>query len=372
MQFSFINSLNTKNNKVIEGMGVCVLGMGDCGSSSKSSIEVTNNVLQVDKKSIELMNEQVNNLIVNEMQEQSKNCGGGVYNNNDIEIVGLDVEKDINIDVEQSNEAFVSFSCVQGTDIVSNVSRNMISSMMTDLNSNTNQDAISKMAAVASSEQTQGFGSLLNPPSNSDSNIKFNNNYQQLSENNKKIINKVANSLEKNFTAKTIDDCVSTVNNNNSFKLKDAKSNSGGAKLLLKQKNAASLISQCIQKSNIANKISESLTNAFDVKTVDTLTQKATSESEATAESKSENRGPLESLGSFFGSLFSNVGAIIFSVIVFILIMVGVFFVFKMKTGKMQAITELGQNADQGMDSDEFMSGGYFLTNTEFISNLIN
>ena len=346
MPFDLIKSIktipNSNKSKIIEGMGVCILGMGDCGSSAKSNINIQNDVLQVDKNSIKLMQDQVNSLIVNEVNKQSQQCSGGVYNSNQVEVVNTNFINDFNFNSDQTNEAYVSFSCVNSANVVSNVSRNMISSLMADLQTNSNQSAIAKMAAVASSEQTQGFGSILNPPSDSEANINFKNTYNQLHETNKQIINKVANTLQKNFSSDVVANCIASISNTNGVVIKGVTAKN--ANIMIKQKNAATLIAQCIQNSGISTKITDSLTNAFGIKTVDSGTQGASTDGNASATSKSENRGFFESLYSIFGSTGGIIGCIAVCCIICIISIVVLFIARSGGMGRGGRVKSIGRN----------------------------
>jgi hypothetical protein len=218
----------------------------------------------------------------------------------------------------------------------------MISSMMADLQSNTNQEAVAKMAAIASSEQTQGFGSILNPPSNSESDVKFKNSYQQLSETNKKIINKVANVMERNFNSSDIQTCISNVTTAQGVKVIGAKA--ANASIVVNQESAAELLMQCLQNSSVASSVTDALMTEFKVKDVTSTTQASSFTAEAEAKAKSENRGIFESLGAMFGGLFGDPWIVIGCCICLLVLsmLAGAYYYFK--TG--------------GMDDDDFYGGG--------------
>jgi hypothetical protein len=331
------------------------------GNKASSSVSVSNNVTQISKNNIDIINNQINNLIVNEIQTESKNCGGGVYSSNDVVIDGLNVKGDINLGVNQSNEVYVNISCVQGTNIVSNISQQMISGLMADLSTTTSQEAASSMAASANSTQTSGFAAIPLGPTSSDSNVNMSNTFNQLSETNKKITNAVSNSITKNFSSSTVDNCIQTITQSNGFKLKNASSTDGGANIVIKQSNIATLLSSCIQNSGIANSITNAVTNSLGIKVVDTTTQESKSEAKAEATAESINRGPMESFGAMisgiFSGLFGSTGFIIASVIICcIIIVVGGIFLFMKSGGSSNPIQVSVDDMEGGFIDVKFIS----------------
>lgn len=282
---------------------ICVLGMGDCGSKTKINVE--NNVLTIDKQTVNLTNEQINNLIVNTTVSLASSCSGGVINKQELNIKGLTAGEDINLDTNQSISSILDFSCVNESAVKDSTSAEMINSLMAGLQSDTNQESLAKLSAAAKTDNTSGFMSgLLNAPTNSKTNVNLKNNYQAVSDKTKNIVNRVANSLQKNFNQEDIKTCSAKMVNDQKQDIENLKAGRN-IKGVFKQDIASKVFTECLNKSGTANIITQNLLSDFNVKVKDTTTQKSVAEMEAKSETKSTSSGPFESI---FGDIFSKLG----------------------------------------------------------------
>lgn len=288
---------------------VCILGIGSCGSSSRSTINIVNNVLEVDKNTITVSNDQINKLIVDTIVNSAQNCSGTAISNQDIILSGVTAEGDFGGIFTQDSTVNLDFKCVNANDVKDSVSTDMINDLMTDLQSNTNQEVLAKMSAAANAQSDSGFLSILSAPSNSKSNVKMQNNYNILKDYQRNIVNSVSNILQKNFTTNIVSNCIATAIANQKVIISNIKTN-GNFTPTINQTIAVSLITNCLNQNGVSNKITQELINTFGIKAIDTTSQSSQIDEKASTNATSKSSGVED--------LFNSQACI------YILIMIGV------------------------------------------------
>lgn len=354
---------NKNQNQNIEHM--CFFNCS--GPTAKSTIKVENDVLTIDKQSVELLTSHTNNLIVNSMMNSSKSCGSG---GNIVQSTSNKFGKiagDFNVGaVKQTADISVDFSCVQSSEVKDQVTSEIMVDLMEGLESNTSQEATAIMNAKAASETSAGVGSsFLTAPTSSTSNIEMKNKFQNISDRSQKISNLVANSMTKNFTSNDIEDCraqaVALQSTNNS-----AEEVGGSVKIgPVTQEAALKLVSNCIQNSNTSSAVANGLLSSMGITVKNTLKQKSSTDQEGSAESKAKAKGIediIDSIGKMLSSLFSGIfGAmmmpalIICGLLVFCCCSICAYSLYSSMSGKSE---QPQQQSQQSSDSEQ--AGGFF------------
>ncbi|VBB18284.1 hypothetical protein YASMINEVIRUS_747 [Yasminevirus sp. GU-2018] len=298
----------------------CMLGIGDCGGSSKSTVNISNNVLMVDKNAITISNKQINDLIVNTIVNNAQTCSGSVFSQQDIVMKSVYSKGDFAPQINMKSKVYLDLKCVNVADVRDMTSTQMISDLMAGLQSNTNQEALAKMGAIAKSESSSGFLSIMSAPSNSDSNVNLTNRYTMLKDYQKNIVNSVSNTLTKTFTTNTVANCIASAVAQQNVQMVGIQTE-GAFKPVISMDSATSVLSSCINQNGVANVITQDLVNKFGIQTIDTTKQEASSDQTGGAEA-SAKVGGLEDLFSSQNLLILLGGLAGLTVLVLIVMMV--------------------------------------------------
>lgn len=283
------------------------------GSSSKSKVHQERNTFVTNRSDINILNEKINNTIVNTTVQNVKNCSASLVNNQRLKIIGVVAGEDIIISNQQIQEGMMDFSCVQTDEVKNDVAKQMIDQIMQQLQSTVDTSVIDKLNAVADSKSSQDWGAFPWGGADSKSNVKqiVNTNINNMTS--KNIQNVVKNAVESNFTSATYNDCLSTVINNQEFEARDLQTGRT-VRITNQQEQSAKLFAKCVQNSNIANSITDNITNFFglDVKEDTKNSTDATVSGESTSEAVSTGlfqgvADMFRGVGDMFGGLFSSI-----------------------------------------------------------------
>lgn len=349
--------------------------MGNSGSTSTSSTKIVNDVVMGNKETLNMVNEQINNLVVNSMQKQAKSCKGTVENNQNIEIIGIKTNGPIKNTVTQNSKAFLNFGCVNGTKIKDEVSSSMLLDLVAGMKSSTDQNVAAKLDAASKSDAKSELSiPLFTAPSSSDSQTSIQNSYKLMNEKERNIVNKVASSIQKNFSAETLDECIASVKNSQSVKIKNLESNDI-IENLVSQDAAAEAAISCVNNSDIGNKITSGIVTDLQIQTDDTTKATATTDAKAASASTATSAGLSDIVTSVFGGLSGIISAftaspmlsVISSVVCVVIIIIIGFIMFK--GGGKQGLSrharkmarEALETAGDGEDEEEMMLIGGFL-----------
>lgn len=185
---------------------VCILGIG-----CKQSQTVTNNIS--------------NNILSNVAMTSSSNCSGGNFVTQLFDISDLTAEGDINIsNISQNQTVSYNFSCMQ--------------------NSSQDVEQQTKLANEFQNELTNVVKGL--PLSSSD----------------QKVATTIANNLETNISFSNLASCLSTNVQNQTMKISDLVSKTGGITVdNISQTLVSNLVEKCLQEQTQAASIATELDN---------------------------------------------------------------------------------------------------------------
>jgi hypothetical protein len=273
------------------------------GNSSSSKVLNQNNTLIMNDTDINIINKNITNQVANTVINNAKKCSANINQLQQVKFKNITVSGDFNLNSNQSQQAVMTFGCVNSSQTRSDIANNMMQEMMNSLEQQNSSDVLMKMDAAAQSSQKNGFLSTAmgNSTSSNSSNIV---NFTQRNTVHENLQNIIEQSIQNNFTTNNISDCIAQVNNN---QLVDAQNIiiGGNANIAIKQDQAATLFAECIQSDDVGSKITNSIKNAIGVKSETTNKTVAKADMKATSESSQVNSGfdPFASLGSCFASV---------------------------------------------------------------------
>lgn len=181
------------------------------GSSSKSTIRQTENIVMINKNYFEQSNQVLNQLITNHMTSAAQSCQSFSVQNVSGDIILGDVSGTIRDSYNVSQETHVNLECIQEQEIIRDIQEEIIKDIMTELQSNVDQDILSNMNAAASTKAESGGFTLPWSGSSADSNVEQTRNYTYQNEDYKYLENIVANTVVQNFNEDSVQKCTNSV-----------------------------------------------------------------------------------------------------------------------------------------------------------------
>ena len=278
--------------------------MGSSSSSSSTQKYETNIVNVSDTK---ILNKSVNSSVANTVVAKASECTASVNQGQNANIgnnatIGGDLEVG---EIDQSQTAAVSFSCVQVDSFSNDIANSTKTQYENALKNNFSTDAQDKLSAsaAASTKSSMGAG-----PTSSSSKSNVDYKFNQSTTTNTDIQNIIENSIQNNLSMESVKKCVAQINNNQTIDIGNG-SNVGGSIRIgkLSQTQAASLMAECVQKSDDGNKITGAIAAELGITLDNTSSVKKSTEITTSATAETTAGG----VGEMFGSIFSGIGSMI-------------------------------------------------------------
>jgi len=346
------------------------------GNSSSSSVSNINNTLIVNKNDIDIVNKNLTNQIANTVINNAKKCSGNINQLQSVKFNGGVYAGDFNLNVDQKQQAALTFSCVNADQTRADIANTMMQEMLSSIENSNSSEIISKLNAQAAVSQQNGFlSTAFGNSTNSDSNNTV--NFTQTNTNNTHLQNIIENSIVNNFTTNNISECISQVNNNQVVGVQNMVIG-GNVTAVIKQDQAASLFSECVQTADVGQKITNSVMSAVGVKAENTSNTIAKTEMKSESAATQTNSGLdfAASLAPFLASFGGPIISCIICCVVCCIICVGIFVLPKLlgnKADKDEIMADADADADADEQADDAQQGG-FLYNlfTDTFSDSLN
>ena len=315
------------------------------GAVSTSSVKNISNQLFIDQSTVNQLNQQLNNVVANTIIKSAMNSGGAIINQQQLNFTDLKAQGDVTIgNVSQKQVAAVTFSAMNQTQATNDAATNFIQTALDTLNNNTSTDVKTMMDSNASSSLKSGFLSTLPGQSNSSKSATINqSNVTAVTQNTQNIKNILQNTVTNNFTTDTVTNCITNINNSQTFKVQDVQSQTGTIRIMnITQDQAATAIAQCGAVTTATNNIVNQTLNGLGVKVDNTNSVASTTQQTGQTTASTQANGPLEGLASIIGSItapFTSVMTIIILLIIATVIIVGGYILYKMFAGGSTQVT---------------------------------
>jgi hypothetical protein len=279
------------------------------GSSSKSNLEVVNNTTVINQDELTMINESINNFSAEAVVNAANSCSASITQLQGIKFKNINVAGDFNLDVNQSQDAAMTFSCVNETKVTQDIANGLVKNMMANLEKTNNQDILAKLDATAKTKQENG--SISGIANQAQSNAKITNNITSVNSTKRHLENVVKNSVGANFKTDIVSNCIANINSGQDVQVENVKVG-GNMMAAVGQKQSATLMATCMNKTDVGNKITNTIMDALDIKVKDENTQKATSDVKASASTEQINKGLVDEI---FGGLSKMLGAALLPII---------------------------------------------------------
>lgn len=306
--------------------------MGGTQSTANVIQQFENNVLN--QSTVNMLNEQINETIVNVSIDSVKNCSSAIIANQNITISGVNAGGNFIFDSKQAQNVVSDFSCIQTNEVRNDIVTNLVNQLSTQLQNTVDSSLINDLTANVASKSEAEWGALPWASSDANSNLEqvVTNNISNVSE--KNIQNILKTSAEANFNQSFYDKCVSRVVAKQDVKLKDITVG-GNVEIDVDQEQLIRTFTDCVQGSNVGSKIIEDVAFIADFDIVDdtSSTTETTAEGDVSAQAKQTGLASvidaiLGPLTAFFGNIgvlpLISGGAVILCAIIAIIIVISI------------------------------------------------
>lgn len=263
--------------------------MGNKPSSSSTSKNTVNQVI-VSKNTVNQLNEQINSAVANTCITQNKKCSQNVDQSQTIDLSGCKVGGSINItNTKQQQTAVVDLSCVQASSVSNEMAQEIMNKMMAEVKSNLNSESLAAMAANAESSAKAGFLSTSSPSSNSTSINNYNLNVTN--DNTTNIQNVIKNAIDVEFNVEDVQQCVNQASQKQKLSLAGCSVTGNINISEFSQEQGITSTTNCLQQSNMSNKITAYAGTMLGVVTEGETTSKSSVSQTASAASAASAGG---------------------------------------------------------------------------------
>ena len=157
--------------------GVCIFGIGDCGSTAKSSIKNINNQAVIYKNEFNQLSEQINQSVANNIVKNASTTQSLVSNEQDISmgnIVASGKGSKVDITTDQKQKATVDLSSVNITSATNQSAGTIMNTALNWIKNDNSADITTQMEASATAAAKTEF--LQTAPSKGESSVVNENN----------------------------------------------------------------------------------------------------------------------------------------------------------------------------------------------------
>lgn len=283
------------------------------GSSSKSVSNNENNQTIVNKNTMKIMNEQVNTAIAKTTINNSASCKQSTNQSQVLDMSGCEAGGDIIIGgpdnpIDFTQVATVNFSCIQVAKIENEVAQEIMGEIMGKIKSGLDSESLNKMTAYAESEAKSGFLATGSSDSDSTANNTFNLNVKN--DNLTDISNVVKNSINVEFNAEDVQECVNEVEQHQELNAKNCKAGGDVKVGNIKFNQGVSATAECLQTKGISQKITNAAGTVLGVVVEADTKSKAVVEQDASSKSSATSSGVADVFGASLGSITGSMSSI--------------------------------------------------------------
>lgn len=292
-----------KNSQVKEGMGICILGMGDCGTKTQAIVKTESNTLIMTENDFNSLSENINEMVSETTINQAKSCSASINELQSLIIQDITCAEDCVITGNQSATSNLTFDCLQQSEVANKIGNQMVQEMMMSMQNKLSQEVLDKLDAAAEAASKQSAFSTAS--ANADSETSTVRNYKSVTTNHQNIEQVLKNSVANNFKQENISTCIATTVTDQSAVAQNVKAGRN-AYIALNQIASASLFADCIQKDNVGNSVSNAVMNTLGVEVVNESKIESKTEASSSAAATAENKGVIESIGDAIDGIFGS------------------------------------------------------------------
>ena len=287
------------------------------GANSSVINEVTNNTYNISDTAVKVLNQNINSAVSNSMVKAAQNCSSSLFNTQNIDISHIKVNDNFDFEnVTQAVKDSVTFSCIQNNQIKNISNDAIVSELMSQMSLKFTNAALSEIAQAGAARAAAGGIPGLSQSANSNvSNIIFNNVHNEVNTN-ITMEQIVKNTVEQNFNAETVANCISAANTNQTFTFQYSEFGGNLDISSFTQDIANESLTTCAQENSIVNQTTAELLTNLGFKIDQENNNFGSYASNQKGGSETETSGPLAGLWGTLQSLIGNYSESIIVVVV--------------------------------------------------------
>lgn len=284
------------------------------GAASKAAVEQEFETLVANKSDINILNEQLNDVQIETIMKDAQTCSAAITQDQLQRYKGIKSMGKLTFTIKQKQASNLTFSCLNLSKVRNDIANQMTSNIMTNLESTTDTEILNKMGAAAAAKAEAGEQFFPWGGADTENNIKQITKTTNVTENTKNIQHIVKNAIENTFTVDNVKTCVNSVSNIQSITFEDVQGEE--IDFVIDQNQAATLLAECINKSDVSQDLTNGLLEFFEVSTKEEATTviQTQAEAEAIAEAKKTGLigdlfdGITKTLDATIGKLLDSIG----------------------------------------------------------------
>lgn len=325
------------------------------GSSASSTVNQKYDTTIINKSELDVLNKNVNDFVSNTIVKQASACSSSIVQLQNVDFSNMEVDGDFTLDgVEQGQTSALTFDCIQTSELNNDVANGVLAEMTNALKNNFSTEALDKIEAAAEAEGSTGFGATGGV--NTDSTVNLDVKFTNITDTKKSIKNIMENSITNNLDMSSTQDCIANTIQNQSVNVSGTRVRGNATIKAIKQTQAATSVSNCVQKQSVASKIVGDVVSKLGVQVDETNSVVKKTDTSVSATATSKNSGLFQSIGEgigaifggMFGGLFAGPAGIICCVICCIIILIGVFFMMSGGGGSIEDVIEEAEDVFEG------------------------
>lgn len=296
------------------------------GSESKSKAETSQKLKNkvVNRSSLNYLNQVIVDTIVNVTIRNVKSCSASIINSQKFEVLDITATGDVTLNITQIQQGMLNFDCIQKDTVQNEVTNTLINTILNELKNSVDTQTFNDLDAKASSKAEADWLALASK-SSADSKTKQDVKNEITNENTRNIKSLTKYTTNLGFTNENFNSCVASVINQQQVKARNINSGAN-VSFTVDQKQATTLFSKCVQNADIANKITNSLTNFYGLTVNDDVKNSTSTTATGSTSADALTNGPIGAIGSAIakalspftdllglGDLSSAAGSLIFS-----------------------------------------------------------
>ena len=280
--------------------------MGAKPSKTIATVDNTTEQVIVSENTMNLLNEQVNNINAQTTITNNQNALQETRGDNTIDFRGCHIKGSVNIDrVTQKSVILVDFKSVQVSTVENKIAQNMLDKIMTGIENSVNAETLAVMKAAAESSSKNGF---IPPAGDTKSNAKNKFNMKINNNTDTNISNVIKQSINVGFNVEDIKKCVDSINDKQSLDFSNCEVDGNVTIENFTQDASIENIGSCLQNSSVTNKVINMAASELGVSVLSNTEYASKIEQTGKAKAKEITTDPVEDLFNGLSNVIGSIG----------------------------------------------------------------
>jgi hypothetical protein len=288
-------------------MGLFSGVFGGSKSKSKSTHEETTNI--VNKSAIKLINKQLSSMVSNTIVDKAKQCSASINQLQNVKFKNMTFAGSWDVTVDQKQTAALTFDCVQANEVQNEAGAKMARTLMADLKSSTDNNVMSQLEQSAKNKSEAGAMSFGSGGASASTDVNSKKYFNIRNESTKHLENVISNSIEANFTDKSVSGCIAKIQSEQNASFENIKVGESSI-TAINQIQGADLMAKCVQDDKSTNKVVSDIMENLGITIVEDTKSDVTSETKSATDTSSKQTGVIGEVGKAVTGVLETVGDI--------------------------------------------------------------